>query len=40
MKRFLRALLLVGPITITGAAGFGPEFSQEALGQMLSLIHI
>ena len=34
MKRFLRALLLVGPITITGAAGFGPEFSQEALGQM------
>jgi hypothetical protein len=34
MKRFLRALLLVGPITITGAAGFGLGFSQEALGQI------
>src|ERR1035438_1008610 len=33
MKRFLRALWLVGPITITGAAGFGPGFLPEALGQ-------
>ena len=33
MKRFLRTLSLVGPITIAGAAGLGPGFLPEALGR-------
>jgi putative isomerase len=32
-KRFLKALLFVGPVTITAAAGFGLALSQVALGQ-------
>jgi hypothetical protein len=33
MKRFLRALLLVGPLTIAGATGFSPRVSQAASDQ-------